>query len=205
MDVGVDSFAGPTEVAIVADDTAPPAFVAADLVAQAEHDPLATALLITPSEELVGAVDAVLTEEIARAARRADIEEAIAGQGRAVLVDDLGRAIDVANAFAPEHVELVCERADELLRRVRHAGAVFVGPYSPVVLGDYVAGTNHVLPTAGSARFASPLRVSSFITTTAVIAFDRSALGSVAPALRALAEAEGLGAHARALDVRLGS
>ncbi|HVL32906.1 MAG TPA: histidinol dehydrogenase, partial [Actinomycetota bacterium] len=203
MDVGVDSFAGPTEVAIVADDTAPPLFVAADLVAQAEHDPLATAILITTSPELVDAVERSLVGEVAAASRRDDIERALKDYGRVVIVEDLPRAIEVANFFAAEHLELMCRGAEELVQQVRSAGAVFVGPCSPVALGDYVAGTNHVLPTAGSARFASPLRVSTFIRSTAIVAFERRGLDGIADALIALADAEGLDAHARALRVRM--
>jgi histidinol dehydrogenase len=203
LDVGVDAFAGPTEVAIVADATAPPAFVAADLVAQAEHDPLATAILITPSEALIEEVGEALEKQCAQASRAEDIEAALRTFGRAVLVEDLDRAMEVANAFAPEHLELICDDAEARLVQVRAAGAVFVGAYSPVALGDYVAGTNHVLPTAGAARFASPLRVSNFVRTTAVISFTREGLDGVAPALFAIAEAEGLDAHARALRVRL--
>jgi histidinol dehydrogenase len=203
LDVGVDSFAGPTEVVIVADDGAPPAFVAADLVAQAEHDPLATALLITPSEGLIDAVEEALAKELAGVERREDVEAALKGQGRAVLVEDVERALAVADAFAPEHLELVVSDAEQYLPRVRNAGAVFVGPYSPVALGDYVAGTNHVLPTFGSARFASPLRVSDFIKSTAVIRFDRQGVEDVAPSLIRIASAEGLSAHARAIEVRL--
>jgi histidinol dehydrogenase len=203
LDVGVDSFAGPTEVAIVADSSAPPAFVAADLVAQAEHDPLATALLITPSEDLVRDVEDALAKELAGADRREDVEAALKGQGRAAVVEDVERAVDVADAFAPEHLELIVANAERYLPRVRNAGAVFVGPYSPVALGDYVAGTNHVLPTFGSARFASPLRVSDFIKSTAVVQFDRAGVSEVAPSLLAIAGAEGLAAHARAIEVRL--
>jgi histidinol dehydrogenase len=203
LDVGVDSFAGPTEVAIVADDTAPPAFVAADLVAQAEHDPLATALLFTPSEALIGAVEEALAKELADTDRREDIEAALRGQGRAVLTNDLDDALRFADAFAPEHLELIVADAESYLTRVRNAGAVFVGAYSPVALGDYVAGTNHVLPTFGSARFASPLRVSDFIRSTAVVEFDRGGLAHVASSLTAIAAAEGLGGHARAIEVRL--
>ena len=203
LDVGVDSFAGPTEVAIVADASAPPVFVAADLVAQAEHDPLATALLITTSEDLVRDVEEALAKELAGALRREDVEAALKGQGRAVLVEDVARAVDVADAFAPEHLELIVEDADRYLPRARNAGAVFVGPYSPVALGDYVAGTNHVLPTFGSARFASPLRVSDFIKSTAIVQFDRAGVEEIAPTLFAIAGAEGLGAHARAIEVRL--
>ena len=203
LDVGVDGFAGPTEVAIVADDSAPPGFVAADLVAQAEHDPLATALLITPSERLVDAVSEALEKEVASSSRREDIEAALHAQGRAVLVEDLDRAIEVVNAFAPEHLELMTEDASDRITRVTDAGAVFVGAYSPVALGDYVAGSNHVLPTAGTARFASPLRVATFVKSTAVISFTRDGLDDVAPALLRIAEAEGLDAHARALRIRM--
>jgi histidinol dehydrogenase len=204
LDVGVDSFAGPTEVAIVADEQAPPAFVAADLVAQAEHDPLATALLVTPSQELIASVEEALAKELGAVDRREEIEAALRGQGRAVLVEDVERAVAVADAFAPEHLELMLADAEGYLPRVRNAGAVFVGVYSPVALGDYIAGTNHVLPTFGSARFASPLRVSDFIKSTAVIQFDRDGVAHVAPSLLAIAQAEGLGAHARAIEVRLG-
>ncbi len=203
LDVGVDAFAGPTEVAIVADAAADPVFIAADLVAQAEHDPLATAVVITPSEELLAEVEEALAKEVAGAPRREDVEQALRGQGRAALVADLEAALDVANAFAPEHLELLVEDPQRMLQRVRNAGAVFLGPYSPVALGDYVAGTNHVLPTAGAARFASPLRSSTFLKSTGVIAFERDGLAEVGPALVALAEAEGLAAHARALRVRL--
>ena len=203
LDVGVDSFAGPTEVAIVADDSAPAAFVAADLVAQAEHDPLATALLFTPSEKLIKAVQEALAKEVAGADRRDDIEAAFRGQGRAVLVDDVDAALRFADAFAPEHLELIVEDAEQRLTQIRNAGAVFVGAYAPVALGDYVAGTNHVLPTFGSARFASPLRVSDFIRSTAIVEFDREGLEHIAPSLQAIAGAEGLTAHARAIEVRL--
>jgi len=204
LDVGVDSFAGPTEVAIVADEQAPPAFVAADLVAQAEHDPLATALLVTTSQELIAAVEEALAKELAEVDRRKDIEAALRGQGRAVLVEDVDRALAVADAFAPEHLELMLADAEGYLPQVRNAGAVFVGVYSPVALGDYIAGTNHVLPTFGSARFASPLRVSDFIKSTAVVQFDREGVAHIAPSLIPIAQAEGLRAHARAIEVRLG-
>jgi histidinol dehydrogenase len=203
LDCGVDAFAGPTEVAVVADAEAPAAFLAADLVAQAEHDPLATALLVTPSEPLVAAVEEALVAELAMAPRREDVEEALRGQGRAVLVRDLDHASAVVDAFAPEHLELCVADPEPLLRRVRNAGAVFVGRYSPVAIGDYVAGTNHVLPTAGAARFASPLRVADFVRSTAVVEFDRAGLEEVAGAVATLAAAEGLPGHARAVQVRL--
>ena len=203
LDVGVDSFAGPTEVAIVADASAPASYVAADLVAQAEHDPLATPLLITWDPESRTPSNEALESELALADRREDIEAALKAQGRVVLVDDLDHALAVADAFAPEHLELCLAEPDPALLKIRNAGAVFVGPYSPVALGDYVAGTNHVLPTAGTARFASPLRVADFIKSTAVVAVRPRRRRAVAPALLAIAKAEGLTAHARAVEVRL--
>jgi histidinol dehydrogenase len=203
MDVGVDGFAGPTEVVVVADGAAPPAFVAADLVAQAEHDPLATAILITDAERLIDRVEEQLAAEVERSPRRPDIEKALEAGGRAVLARDLDQAMEIADAFAPEHLELVCDEAATLMPRMRNAGAVFIGAYSPVALGDYVAGTNHVLPTAGTARFSSPLRVADFFKSTAIVQFSRAGLERVAPSLSAIAHAEGLDAHARALEARL--
>ena len=203
LDVGVDSFAGPTEVAIVADASVPAAFVAADLIAQAEHDPLAVPLLIAWDDDVVRAVDDEVEAALQTVDRRDDVEASLKGQGAAVLVEDLDRALAVVNAFAPEHLELCIEDAEAALPKVRNAGAVFVGAYSAVALGDYLAGTNHVLPTAGAARFASPLRVADFIKSTAVIQFDRAGVEAVAPALLAIARAEGLTAHARAIEVRI--
>jgi histidinol dehydrogenase len=203
MDVGVDSFAGPTEVAIIADDEAPASFIAADLVAQAEHDPLATALLITTSELLVTSVNVEIEKQVAEISRREDVEESLRSWGRAVLVSSVEHAVAVANAFAPEHLELALADAEKWVPRVRNAGAVFVGVWSPVALGDYVAGTNHVLPTGGTARFASPLRISDFIKSTAIVRFDRTGVEAFAPAAIQIAELEGLDAHANALRIRL--
>jgi len=203
MDVGVDAFAGPTEILIVADATADPRFIAADLIAQAEHDPLAACILVTPEDGLVGPVLDELAHQVENASRRATVEQALSAQGAVVLVDDLPHALAVADAFAPEHVELVVDDPESLLPKVRNAGAIFCGSFSPVALGDYVAGTNHVLPTAGTGRFASPLRVADFLKSTAVVSFDRGALANIAPALVAIAREEGLDAHARALEIRL--
>lgn len=203
LDVRVDGFAGPTEILIVADETAPPRYVAADLVAQAEHDPLAGCVLVTTSEVLADEIDAALEDEVARASRSADVKVALAGQGCVAIVRDLAQALEVANGYAPEHLELIVADPDAALRTTLSAGAIFVGPYSPVSLGDYIAGTNHVLPTAGTARFASPLRVTDFIRTSAIIRFEREGLEQVAPSLFEIAAAEGLDAHARAVAVRL--
>jgi len=199
---GIDLPAGVTEVAVVADDTADPRVVAADLVGQAEHDPLVTALLITPSPELADAVRAVLPEEVA-AARHADrIRAALAGQGAAILVDDLDHAVQVADAFAAEHLEVITADAPAVAARVRAAGVVFVGPWTPVSVGDYGIGPNHTLPTGGAARFAGGLRTADFLVPVNWVELDRAGLAAAAPVVDALAAAEDLPAHARAVEVR---
>jgi histidinol dehydrogenase len=201
--VRVDGFAGPTEIAIVAGPGADPRTVAADLVAQAEHDPLAACLLVTAEPALWAAVEPVLAEEVAATRHRERVEQALAGQSAVVLCDGLDACLRVVEAFAPEHLELLVDGAAELAGRVANAGAVFVGPWTPVSLGDYAAGTNHVLPTAGTARFASGLSTLSFLRTVQVAEFDRAALAEVAPTVAALSAAEDLPAHGRAVAVRL--
>jgi histidinol dehydrogenase len=200
--VRVDGFAGPTEVAVLADATADPLLVAVDLVAQAEHDPLAACLLITDDPGLWKAVEPLLAEEVAAAAHRDRVEAALAGQSAVVLCDDRAVMLRVAEAFAPEHLELLVRDPAELAGRVRNAGAVFVGPWTPVALGDYAAGSNHVLPTAGTARFASGLSTLDFLRAVQVAEFDRDALAAAAPTVAALAHAEGLPAHGRAVAAR---
>jgi histidinol dehydrogenase len=201
--VGIDSEAGPTEMAVVADDSAAARVLAADLVAQAEHGPLGVHVLITPSEELAGAVNAALELEVLAHDRAEDVENALIEGGRVALVRDIGHALDTANALAPEHLQLVFEGAEDSVDRVRNAGSVFVGPFSPVPLGDYVGGTNHVLPSGGTARWASGLSVRDFVKHIYVSSYDRTALERLAPHVAALAEAEGLLGHARAVDLRL--
>lgn len=201
--VRVDGFQGPTEIVIIADKTMPALFAAADLVAQAEHDPLATCLLITPDETLANDVLTALAGEVAAHPRALEVEAALRDHGRIILVDDLEHACRVSDTFAPEHLELAVAAPERLLPRITHAGAIFCGPYAPVSLGDYLAGTNHVLPTAGSARFTSPLGVETFLRRSGIIAFGPGGLARVAPALMTLAEAEGLVAHGRAVQVRL--
>ena len=203
--VRVDGFAGPTEVAVLADATADPLLVAVDLVAQAEHDSLAACLLVTDDPGLWKAVEPLLAEEVAAAAHRDPVEAALAGQSAVVLCDDRAAMLRVAEAFAPEHLELLVRDPGELAGRVRNAGAVFVGPWTPVALGDYAAGSNHVLPTAGTARFASGLSTLDFLRAVQVAEFDRDALAAAAPTVAALAEAEGLPAHGRAVAARLGA
>ena len=198
--VGIDSIAGPTEILIVADRTAPAAFVAADLASQLEHDPLAWALLVTDSPELATAVESEFAALLERLDRSAIIG---AAHCAVVLVDGIEQALQVSNRFAPEHLELIVEDAERWVPRVENAGAVFVGPYAAVSLGDYVVGTNHTLPTAGSARFASPLGVHTFQKRTSVASLNRGDLGALQEACRAMARMEGLTAHAHAVEVRL--
>ena len=201
--VGIDAEAGPTEIAILADDTADPAFVAADLISQAEHDPMAASVLVTPSEALVEAVEAALAAQVPAALHRERIEEALRGpQSGAVLVADLAQGLAVVDAYGSEHLEIQTAEADEVAARVTNAGAVFVGPHSPVSLGDYAAGSNHVLPTGGTSRFTGGLGVQTFLRGIHVVRYDREALAGAREAATTLARAEGLPAHGTAIDVR---
>ncbi|MDQ4130810.1 MAG: histidinol dehydrogenase [Actinomycetota bacterium] len=201
---GIDAAAGPTEVAIIADRTADPRMVAADLVAQAEHDELATCLLVTPEEALVDRVQDALDTEVAGTRHRERVAAALEGQGAVILVDDLDHALDVVDAFAPEHLEVQTADAASLAERVRCAGAVFVGASTPVSLGDYAAGPNHTLPTSGTARFRGGLSTSDFLVPVNWVEYGEDALAELAPTVRGLAAAEDLPAHARAVDIRLG-
>ncbi len=200
--VGIDGLAGPSEVAIVADDTVDPAWVAADLLAQAEHGPGGAVAVIVWDEAVAERVELALETLLLTATRRVDAESTLTAGGRIVLVEDAPRAIDAANAIAPEHLELMCADAPLLVPLVRNAGAVFVGAYAPAVLGDYLAGTNHVLPTGGTARFASALRIAAFQKHVHVVHADADALSRVADATRIIAEEEGLWAHADAIRFR---
>ncbi|MDP3712213.1 MAG: histidinol dehydrogenase [Mycobacteriales bacterium] len=201
--VGIDSEAGPTEIAILADDTAVAAHVAADLVAQAEHDPLAACLLVTPSEALLDAVDAELRTQVPASTHRERIETALAGQSSHVLVEDLEQGLEVVDAWAAEHLEVITADAPERARRVRNAGAVFIGGHTPVSLGDYLAGSNHVLPTGGTARFSSGLSAQSFLKRMSLVHYTAEALATVAPHVTALGGAEDLHAHVEAVQVRV--
>jgi histidinol dehydrogenase len=201
--IGIDSEAGPTEVAILADDTADPVHVAADLISQAEHDPLAGAVLVTPAEELADAVLSLVPGQVAATKHSDRISTALAGsQSGIVLVDDLDAGLQVVDAYAAEHLEIQTRDAREVALRVRNAGAVFVGPWSPVSLGDYCAGSNHVLPTGGCARHSSGLSVQSFLRGVHVVEYDRDALAGVAGHIDVLAGAEDLPAHAAAVRAR---
>jgi histidinol dehydrogenase len=200
--VGIDGLAGASEVAIVADDSVDPSWVAVDLLAQAEHGPGGAVALIVWDEAVAERVERALDALLATAERRAEAESTLEAGGRVIVVDDAARAVDAANAIAPEHLELMCAAADLLVPLVRNAGAVFVGAHAPAVIGDYVAGTNHVLPTGGTARFASALRVADFQKHIHVVRADAAALARVGPAARSIAGAEGLWAHADAVRMR---
>jgi histidinol dehydrogenase len=200
--VGIDGIAGASEVAIVADDTVDPEWVAVDLLAQAEHGPGGAVALIVWDEEVAERVELALDALLMTAERRDEAVSTLESGGRVIVVDDAARALDASNAIAPEHLELMCADADLLVAQVRNAGAVFVGAFAPAVLGDYVAGTNHVLPTGGTARFASALRIADFQKHIHVVRADAAALARVGPAARAIAEAEGLFAHADSLRMR---
>jgi histidinol dehydrogenase len=202
--VGIDSEAGPTEIAVLADDVADPVHVAADLVSQAEHDPMAAAVLVTTSERLAAAVEAELRRRVPLTKHAERIAAALAGaQSAVVLVDDLDAALAVVDAYAAEHLEIQTADAAGVAARVRNAGAVFVGPWSPVSLGDYCAGSNHVLPTGGCACFSSGLGVHSFLRSVQVVEYDEQALRDAAPHVLALATAEDLPAHGEAVTARL--
>ncbi|MGP4113151.1 histidinol dehydrogenase [Streptomyces sp. 4N509B] len=201
--VGIDAEAGPTEVAVLADASADARVVAADLISQAEHDVLAAAVLVTPSAELADAVDAELTAQVAVTRHRERVTEALAGrQSGTVLVRDVDHGLAVVNAYAAEHLEILTENPAEVAARVRNAGAVFVGPHAPVSLGDYCAGSNHVLPTGGCACHSSGLSVQSFLRGIHVVDYDRAALAEVARHVVTLAEAEDLPAHGAAVTAR---
>jgi histidinol dehydrogenase len=201
--VGIDGENGPTEIAIIADHTADPGYVAADLIGQAEHDELAACLLITTDPDLPAHVDKELIRQLPATKHRERVETALRGQAAYVLAGDIAAALAVSDAWAPEHLEVQTEDSAKVAARVRNAGAVFVGPYSPVSLGDYLAGSNHVLPTGGTARHTSGLSVYPYLKVVNLIECDRNSLGSVAPRVDALGGAEDLAAHVAAVRIRV--
>ncbi|SFC74161.1 histidinol dehydrogenase [Streptomyces aidingensis] len=201
--IGIDAEAGPTEIAILADDTADPVHVAADLISQAEHDTLAAAVLVTPSEALAGKVGEETARQVAGTRHRERVTEALRGrQSGIVLVEDLDHGLAVVDAYAAEHLEIQTADAAAVAARVRNAGAVFVGPWSPVSLGDYAAGSNHVLPTGGCACHSSGLSVQTFLRGIHVVDYSREALAGIAPQVITLARAEDLPAHGDAVRAR---
>jgi histidinol dehydrogenase len=204
--VGIPSaFAGPSEVVVIADASVPPELAAIDVVVQAEHGPDSLAWLVTWDDDVLAQVSAAVDAIVAGSPRRAPIEATLEAGGFAVLVDGPNEALAVANAIAPEHLELMVDDADVLVAGVRHAGAVFCGPWTPASIGDYMAGPSHVLPTFGSARFGQALTVADFTKHVHVVTADRDALARVAPHIAALARAEGLDAHERSVSLRLGA
>lgn len=200
--VDIDMIAGPSEVLILADDSAKAAWVAADLMSQAEHDPLASSILITDSERLALEVQSALSVQAEFMATRSIIEKSIKDYGAIILTEDMKQAAALSNRIAPEHLELAVAAPYELLGSIRHAGAVFLGHYAPEPLGDYMAGPNHVLPTSGTARFFSPLGVDDFVKKSSLISCSRGALKNLYQEVAAFARAEGLPAHAHAVEVR---
>jgi histidinol dehydrogenase len=201
--VGIDSLAGPSEVLVIADHTARADQVAADLMAQAEHDPLAAAILITTSEELAAAVPAAIEAQLHQHPRAAITRQALNDWGLIVICPDLIEAARLSDRFAPEHLELLVEEPEPLADRILHAGAIFLGPFSPEAVGDYLAGPNHTLPTSGTARFAGALCVETFLRHTSLIRFNQAALAATGAAVVTLAESEGLHSHAESVRRRL--
>lgn len=203
--VGIDMIAGPSEVVVLADGSAEPAFVAADLLAQAEHDPAAQAILISDSADLIAAVERAVLEQLATLPRAGIAGASWRDHGATILVPSLDEAIPLVDRLAPEHLEIEAEDADALAERVRNAGAIFLGRHTPEAIGDYVGGPNHVLPTARSARFSSGLGVLDFMKRTTILRCGPRSLDALGPAAMALARAEGLEGHARSVALRLAS
>ncbi|GIN92122.1 histidinol dehydrogenase [Siminovitchia terrae] len=202
-DVGIDMIAGPSEVAIIADETATPAFVAADLIAQAEHDERARSFLFTTSKQLVDETIVELQKQCAELPRKDIAEVSLTNEGAIVLVNSLEEAFELANALAPEHLEIQVKNALQHLSKVKNAGSVFIGHHTPEAVGDYFAGPNHVLPTVGTARFSSGLSVDDFVKKTTYVYYSEKALRNAAPYVETLATKEELDGHARAVKVRL--
>ena len=201
--VGIDSLAGPSEVLVIADHTAKPEQVAADLLAQAEHDPLASSVLITTSHQLADVIGATISEQLETHPRRDICEASLRDWGLVVVCDDLETCAQLSDSFAPEHLELLVERPEALADRIKHAGAIFLGPWSPEAVGDYLAGPNHTLPTCAAARFSGALSVETFMRHSSMIQFNRAALEATASAVCELAESEGLHSHAESVRKRL--
>ena len=201
--VDIDMIAGPSEIVVLADETANPAYVAADLLSQAEHDVRASSILVTPSRELAEQVAVEVDEQLATLPRKEIASQSIDDYGAIYVTDDLTQAIDVVNELAPEHLEVVTSDPMNLLGKIRHAGAIFLGPHSSEPVGDYFAGPNHVLPTNGTARFSSPLNVDDFVKKSSIISYSQSKLRTNGHKIASLARLEGLEAHARAVEKRL--
>lgn len=203
-DVNIDMLAGPSEILIVADSNADPAYLAADMMSQAEHDVLARSILVTDSEVLMDKVEKELEKQLPSLSRRDIIEKSLADYGAMILVNDTNDACRVANLVAPEHLELMVEKPFEMLSKIHNAGAIFMGSNTPEPVGDYLAGPNHILPTGGTARFYSPVTVDTFMKASSIIYYSREGLEEDTDDIIKLAEVEGLTAHANSLRVRKG-
>ncbi|OIJ21021.1 histidinol dehydrogenase [Anaerobacillus alkalidiazotrophicus] len=201
--VDIDMIAGPSEIVVLADENANPRYIAADLLSQAEHDALASSILVTPSQTLAEAVAIEVEKQLAELPRKEIASPSIRDYGAIYVTNDLDEAVAVVNELAPEHLEVLTEEPMQLLGKIRHAGAIFLGPYSSEPVGDYFAGPNHVLPTNGTARFSSPLNVDDFTKKSSIISYSKTALLANGKKISALARLEGLEAHARAVDIRL--
>jgi len=201
--VRIDMIAGPSEVLIVADHTARPAYIAADMLAQAEHDPQALAMVVTTSQEMAAEIVQELEIQLKQLSRQDIARKSLVDRGVILVVEELAEAIELANRIAAEHLELMIENADDWLDRIKHAGAIFLGNYSPEAAGDYLAGPNHVLPTMGTARFSSALGVETFVKKSSIISYPRDAFITDAKHIQSLAELEGLTAHAQSVAIRL--
>lgn len=200
--VSIDSIAGPSEILVIADETANPKFVAADLLSQAEHDELASAILVTTSEELAKRVSEEVDKFVAKLSRKSILEASLANYGYILIADSMDEVIDIANDIASEHLEIVTKDPFMTMTKIRNAGAIFIGEYSSEPLGDYFAGPNHVLPTNGTAKFFSALSVDDFIKKSSIISYSREALETIHKDIISFAEAESLTAHANSIKVR---
>jgi len=202
-DVDIDMVAGPSEILIVSDENTPPSFIGADLISQAEHDEMALAILITTSEAFGRRVGKEIESQLSSSKRREVVSSSLNRRGAILIVKDLEQALKLVNRIAPEHLELAVSKPHALIKNVKHAGAVFLGPYTPEAIGDYMAGPNHILPTAGTARFSSPLGVEDFVKRTNLMSFTRSALRRFEKDVKRFAEWEGLEGHHQAVHVRV--
>jgi histidinol dehydrogenase len=200
--VDIDMIAGPSEILIIADETADPSFVAADLLSQAEHDELASSVLITDSQDLAAKVSLEVEDQLSLLKRKKIAQASTENYGAALVTRDLSQAVSIANLIAPEHLEIMTESPSEILPMIENAGAVFLGPWSPESLGDYAAGPNHTLPTGGTARFSSPLGVYDFYKRSSVVGFTRKAFMRISRTVETIADIEGLEAHGNTIRVR---
>lgn len=201
--VDIDSIAGPSDICVLADDTADASYVAADLLSQAEHDVLATAILVTPSRQLAEQVQLELIRQTSTLPRKDIVEQSLANNGEIWLVQNIEQGVEIVNQIAPEHLELLVDQPLAILGKIENAGAIFLGAYSSEPVGDYYAGPNHVLPTGGTARFSSPLNVDDFTKKSSIVSYSKQALFAHASDIMKLARYEGLEAHARAIEIRL--